>query len=176
MPVRNPESSEQERPVPGGAWRSQSPWLKVMLAVSLVFVAVGVYRCSAELVPPDGPRTIRVERATIAVPDSLLAVSVDSFAVLATRMFARGLRGASTAEVTVGEDPATWAVVRLHMKSLPEGRIELTGTASSVVGGGRMAAVSVSDSPDRLREMVDAATSDIARELGVEEDSPVEER
>jgi hypothetical protein len=39
-----------------------------------------------------------------------------------------------------------------------------------------MAAVSVSDSPDRLREMVDAATSDIARELGVEEDSPVEER
>ncbi|MFH1688664.1 MAG: hypothetical protein ABIE42_00325 [Candidatus Eisenbacteria bacterium] len=174
--MRKPESAEQERPVTGGGWRSQSPWLKVLLFVSLVFVAVGVHRCSVELVPADGPRTIRVERATIAVPDSLLAVPADSFAVLATRMFARGLRETSTAEVTVGEDPVAWAIVSLHIQALPEGRVKLIGTAASVVGRRRMAAVSVSDSPDRLREMVEAATGDVARKLGVEADPQVEER
>jgi hypothetical protein len=39
-----------------------------------------------------------------------------------------------------------------------------------------MAAFRASGPPDRLREMVDAATADLARELGVKDDSPVEER
>ena len=152
-------------PAAEGGWRTQSPWLKVMLLVSLALVVIGVYRCSVELVPTQGPRTIRVEKATIAVPDSLLAVPADSFAVLATRLFARGLREASAAEVRLGEDPSAWAAVRLHLRAMPEGRIELVGTASSVLGGRRLAAVAVTDSPDRLREMALAASREVVREL-----------
>ena len=170
-----PAGAEHEEATAGG-WRSQSPWLKVMLFVSLVFVSAGVYRCSAELTPAEGPRTIRVERATVSVPDSLLAVPADSFAVLATSMFARGLEDATTADVVVGAHPSAWAVVRLHIDALPEGRVELTGTAASVVGGRRMAAVAVSDSPDHLREMVDTAAGDVARELGLTSDPTEEER
>lgn len=163
-------------PAAEGGWRTQSPWLKVVLFVSLAFVAIGVYRCSMELIPTQGPRTIRVEKATITVPDSLLAVPADSFAVLATRLFARGLREASADEVSVGEDTSPWAAVRLHLRAIPEGRIELVGTASSVLGGRRLAAVTVADSPDRLREMALAASRDVARELDVACDSRAEGR
>jgi len=172
--VPNPERSEHERAAPGGGWRSQSLWLKALLFASLAFVVAGVYRCSGELVPPEGPRTIRVETATVA--DSLLAVPADSFAVLATRMFVRELRDASNAEVVVVDDPSTWAVVRLHVGSASGGRMELLGTASSVVGGRRMAAVRASDSPDRLREIAAAAAADLAARLGVTRGSPAEER
>ena len=163
-------------PAAEGGWRTQSSWLKVVLFVSLAFVAIGVYRCSTELAPTEGPRTIRVEKATITVPDSLLAVSADSFAVLATRLFARGLREASAAEVSVGEDTSAWAAVRLHLRAMPEGRIELVGTASSVLGGRRLAAVTVTDSPDRLREMVLAASRGVVRGLDLAEDSRAEGR
>ena len=156
-----------------GGWRAQSPWLKVMLLVSLALVAIGVYRCSSELVPLEGPRIIRVERATVAVPDSLLAVPADSLAVLARRLFARGLGEASTS-VVVGEDASTWAVVRLHVRAAPGGRIELIGTASSVLGGRRLAAVSVTDSPDRLREAALTAARDMVRELDLAGDPRAE--
>jgi hypothetical protein len=147
-----------------------------MLVVSLALVVIGVYRCSAELVPMEGPRIIRVEKATIAVPDSLLAVPADSLAVLATRLFARGLREASAAEVIVGEDPSAWAAVRLHVRAAPGGRIELIGTASSVLGGRRLAAVTVTDSPDRLRETALTAARDMIRELDLAGDPQVEGR
>ena len=160
----------------GGGWRTQSPWLKVMLLVSLTLVVIGVYRCSAELAPMEGPRAIRVEKTTIAVPDSLLAVPADSLAVLATRLFARGLREASAAEVCVGEDASAWAAVRLHVRPAPEGRIELIGTASSVLGGRLLAAVAVTDSPDRLREMALVAARDMVRELDLAGDPQVEGR
>ena len=150
-----------------GGWRSQSPWLKAMLLVSLALVAIGVYRCSAELVPPQGPRTIRIERATVAVPDSLLALPADSLAVLATRLFARGLREASAAEVCVGEDASAWAAVRLHVRAAPGGHIEFIGTASSVLGGRLLAVATVTDSPDRLREMAFAAAREIVREMNL---------
>jgi hypothetical protein len=161
-----------------GGWRAQSPWLKVMLFVSLALVVIGVYRCSSELVPLEGPRIIRVERATVAVPDSLLAVPADSLAVLATRLFARGLREASTADVTIGGETPAWAAVRLHVRAMPEGQIELLGTASSVLGGRRLAAVAVTDSPDRLREVALAAARDMVRELDLagDGDSRVEEQ
>ncbi len=159
-----------------GGWRTQSPWLKVMFLVSLVLVVIGVYRCSSELVPPEGPRAIRVERATIAVPDSLLAVPADSLAVLATRLFARGLRDASAAVVVVGEEPSAWAAVRLHVRAAPGGHIELIGTASSVLGGRRLATVAVTDSPDRLRETALAAARDMVRELDLAGDARAEGR
>ncbi len=159
-----------------GGWRTQSPWLKVMLLVSLTLVVIGVYRCSAELAPMEGPRAIRVENTTIAVPDSLLAVPADSLAVLATRLFARGLREASAAEVSVGEDASAWAAVRLHVRPAPEGRIELIGTASSVLGGRLLAAVAVTDLPDRLREMALVAARDMVRELDLAGDPQVEGR
>ncbi len=159
-----------------GGWRAQSPWLKVMLLVSLALVVIGVYRCSAELVPSQGPRTIRVEKATVAVPDSLLALPADSLAVLATRLFARGLREACAAEVSIGEDASAWAAVRLHVRATPEGRIELIGTASSVLGGRRLAAVAVTDSPDRLRETALVAARDMVRELDLAHDPPAEGR
>ena len=159
-----------------GGWRAQSPWLKVMLLVSLGLVAIGVYRCSSELVPLEGPRIIRVERATVAVPDSLLAVPADSLAVLATRLFARGLRDASAGDVIVGEDASAWAVVRLHVRAVPDGRIELRGTASSVLGGRRVAAVAVTDSPDRLREAALTAAGDMVRELELAGDPRAEGR
>lgn len=174
--MQNPDAGERDVTARADGWRSQSPWLKAMLTASLVLIAVGVYRCSSELVPAEGPRRIRVETATMAVPDSLLAVPADSFAVLATRMFARGLREASTAEVAVGEDPSAWAVVRLHIKALPDGRIELLGTAASVVGGHRMAAFNADGSPDQMREMADVAAGDLAGELGVENPSPAGRR
>ena len=145
-----------------------------MLLVSLALVVVGVYRCSSELVPPEGPRTIRVERATVAVPDSLLAVPADSLTVLATRLFARGLRETSAADVIVGEDASAWAVVRLHVRAASEHRIELVGTASSVLGGRRLAAVAVTDSPDRLREMALTAARDMVRELDLAGDPRAE--
>ncbi len=144
--------------------------------MSLTLVAIGVYRCSAELVPMEGPRTIRVERATIAVPDSLLAVPVDSLAVLATRLFARDLGEACAVEVSIGEDASAWAAVRLHVRATPEGRIELIGTASSVLGGRRLAAVAVTDSPDRLREMALVAARDMVRELDLAGDPQAEGR
>ena len=144
--------------------------------MSLTLVVIGVYRCSAELAPMEGPRAIRVEKTTIAVPDSLLAVPADSLAVLATRLFARGLREASAAEVSVGEDASAWAAVRLHVRPAPEGRIELIGTASSVLGGRLLAAVAVTDSPDRLREMALVAGRDMVRELDLAGDSQVEGR
>jgi hypothetical protein len=159
-----------------GGWRAQSPWLKVMLLVSLALVAMGVYRCSAELVPMEGPRAIRVEKATIAVPDSLLAIPADSLAVLATRLFARDLGEACAAEVSIGEDASAWAAVRLHVRAAPEGRIELIGTASSVLGGRLLAAVAVTDSPDRLREMALVAARDMVRELDLAGDPQVEGR
>ncbi len=159
-----------------GGWRAQSPWLKVVLLVSLVLVAIGVYRCSAELVPPQGPRTIRIERATVAVPDSLLVVPADSLAVLTTRLFARGLREVCAAEISIGEDASAWAAVRLHVRAAPEGRLELIGTASSVLGGRRLAAVAVSDSPDRLRETALTAARDMVRELDLAGDPPAEGR
>jgi hypothetical protein len=123
----------------------------MVLFLSLAFVAVGVYRCSVELVPATGTRSIRVERATVAVPDTLLAVPPDSLASLATRLFARGLRSAYEGDVVVGEAPEAWAVVRLHVRAVPGGRIEFVGTAASAVSGRRMSAVSVSESPERLR-------------------------
>lgn len=159
-----------------GGWRAQSPWLKVMLFVSLALVVIGVYRCSSELVPLQGPRTIRVERATVAVPDSLLAVPADSLAVLVTRFFARGLREASAADVVVGEEASAWAAVRLHVRAMPDGRIELMGMASSVLGGRRLAAVAVTDSPDRLREAALTAARDMVRELDLAGDSRAEEQ
>lgn len=161
---------------PEGGWRAQSLWLKGMLLVSLALVVIGVYRCSAELVPSQGPRTIRVERATVAVPDSLLALPADSLAVLATRLFARGLREACAAEVSIGEDASAWAAVRLHVRATPEGRIELIGTASSVLGGRRLAAVAATDSPDRLRETALVAARDMVRELDLADDPPAEGR
>ena len=159
-----------------GGWRTQSPWLKVMLLVSLTFVAFGVYRCSAELVPAEAPGTIRVERATIDVPDSLLALPPDSLAALGTRIFARGLREASTATVSMGEDASAWAIVRLHIGAASEGRVELVGTASSVLGGRLLAVVAVTDSPDRLREMARAASRDIVREMDLAGDPEAEAR
>ncbi len=147
-----------------------------MLLVSLALVVIGVYRCSAELVPSQGPRTIRVERATVAVPDSLLALPADSLAVLATRLFARDLGEACAAEVSIGEDASAWAAVRLHVRAAPEGRIELIGTASSVLGGRRLAAVAVTDSPDRLRETALVAARDMVRELDLADDPPAEGR
>lgn len=148
-------------------WKTQSPWLKLVLVVSLVFVVVGVYRCSSELTPSEDPGTIRVERATVDVPDSLVAVPPDSFAALATRLFAKGLRNATEAEVSVGEDPSAWAVVRLHVRGRSDGRVDLVGVASSVVGGRRLAGVTVADSPDRLREMTAEASRQVAHELSV---------
>jgi hypothetical protein len=149
--------------------------LKVLLFASLAFVAVGVYRCSVELVPATGPRSIRVERATVAVPDTLVAIPADSLASLATRLFARELRGGHEGDVLVGEAPEAWAVVRLHVRSVPDGRMELVGTAASAVSGRRMSAVSVSDSPDRLREMVAEAADRMAEQLA-SDDSVTEER
>jgi hypothetical protein len=150
-----------------GGWKTQSPWLKLVLFLSLVFVATGVYRCSSELTPVEDPGTIRVERATVDVPDSLVAVPPDSFAALATRLFVRGLRSAAEADVSVGEDPSAWAVVRLHVRGRPDGRVDLTGVASSAVGGGRLAIVTVDDTPDRLREIAAEAARRVARELNV---------
>jgi len=138
-----------------------------VLVASLVFVAVGVYRCSSELTPAEDPGTIRVERATVDVPDSLVAVPPDSFAALATRLFVRELKSAAEADVSVGEDPSAWAVVRLHVRGRPDGRVDLVGVASSVVGGGRLASVTVADSPDRLREMTAEAARHVAHELNV---------
>ena len=148
-----------------GGWKTQSPWLKLVLVVSLVFVAVGVYRCSSELIPSEDAGTIRVERATADVADSLVAVPPDSFAALATRLFARGLESATEAEVSVGDDPSAWAVVRLHVRGRPDGRVDLVGVASSIVGGSRLASVIVTDSPDRLREMTAEVARHVAHEL-----------
>jgi len=150
-----------------GGWKTQSSWLKLGLVISLVFVAVGVHRCSSELIPSEDPGTIRVERATVDVPDSLVAVSPDSFAALATRLFTKELRSATEAEVSIGEDPSAWAVVRLHVRGRPDGRVDLVGVASSVVGGRRLATVTVDDSPDRLREMTAEVARHVARELSV---------
>ena len=148
-------------------WKTQSSWLKLVLVISLAFVAIGVYRCSSELTPVDDPGTIRVERATIDVPDSLVVIHPDSFAVLATRLFARGLEDAAEADVSVGEDPSAWAVVRLHVRGRSDGRVDLAGIASSVVGGRRLATVTVSDSPDKLREMGVEAARCVAHGLNV---------
>ena len=162
------DNSKDPSPTPaGGGWKTQSPRLKLVLVASLVFVVVGVYRCSSELTPVEDPGTIRVERATVDVPDSLVAVSPDSFAALATRLFAKGLKSATEAHVSVGEDPSAWAVVRLHVRGRPDGRVDLVGVASSVVGGGRLASVTVADSPDRLREMAAEAARHMANELNV---------
>lgn len=155
-----------------GGWRTQSPLLKLVLLVSLAFMAIGVYRCSSELTPVEDPGTIRVERATIDLPDSLVTVPPDSVAALATRLFAKGLKSVTEADVSVGEDPSAWAVVRLHVRGRPDGRLELAGVASSVVGGRRLAFTTVSDSPDRLREMTAEAARHVARELNVAAGAP----
>jgi hypothetical protein len=154
-----------------GGWSSQPVWLKVMLGLSLVFVALGVYRCSMELTPPEGPRVVRVERATIDVPDTLFAASVDSIAALATRFVARGIREASDARVVVGQDPEAWAAVKLHVHVTEHEGVSLTGTASSTVGGRRMAVAEAVGTPDRLREMAHEVARDIAGQLGAGPDA-----
>jgi hypothetical protein len=166
----------QEAPASTGGWRSQSPFLKVLLFISLVCIAFGVYRCSAELVPSDAPRTIRVERATISVPDSLLAVPADSVAALATRLFARGLREAHDATVTTEDDPEVWAIVRLHLGESPGGGVELAATATSALSGRRLAFSNVIDTADRLREMAVTAAGDMSSDLGAADGDAPEER
>jgi hypothetical protein len=154
-------------------WRSQSPVLKALLFVSLACVAIGVYRCSVELVPADGPRVILVERATIAVPDTLVAVPPDSVAALATRLFARSLRDLSTVDVTTAESAAAWAVVRLHVGEA-DGGIELVGTASSALSGRRLSAVAARGAPARLREVAAEAALGMWSDLEAAADSGVE--
>lgn len=154
-----------------GGWRSQSVWLKVVLALSLVFIALGVYRCSMELTPPEGPRIVRVEMATVDVPDTFLAIPPDSVAALATRFVARGLREASDARVVTGPEPAAWAAVKLHVRMTDDGDVSVAGTAASTVGGRRMAAAEVAGSPDRLREIAGEVARDIAGQMGVAPDA-----
>ncbi|HYW68170.1 MAG TPA: hypothetical protein VE960_01055 [bacterium] len=167
-------STGQEASPPTGGWKSQSPFLKALLFVSLVCVAFGVYRCSAELVPSDAPRSIRVERATVSVPDSLLAVPADSVAALVTRLFTRGLReGYDGGVITDGDSPA-WAVVQLHIGGSPDGEIELAATATSVLSGRRLAFSTASDTPDQLREMAAMAAADMTVDLGSVDDSEPE--
>ena len=161
----NDTSTGKEAPPPTGGWRSQSPLLKAMLFVSLVCVAFGVYRCSAELVPADAPRSIRVERATVSVPDSLLAVPADSVAALATRLFTRGLRETHDGGATMSDDPSAWAIVRIHIAESSEGAVELAATATSVLSGRRLAFSAASGTPDRLREMAAAAAADMSIDL-----------
>ena len=165
--------AEQEDQASPGGWRSQSPVMKVLLFVSLVCVALGVYRCSVELTPVEGPRTIRVERATIAVPDSLLAISPDSTAALATRFFARALKGHEGAVVTTHDTGEVWAVVRLHVGETSDG-VELVGTAASALSGRRMSAVTAKGSPDRLREMASEAAAEMWSDLDAESDLEAE--
>ena len=167
-------STGQEAPPPTGGWKSQSPFLKALLFVSLVCVAFGVYRCSAELVPTDAPRSIRVERATVSVPDSLLAVPADSVAALATRLFTRGLREGHDGGVTMIDDPSAWAVVRLHIGGSPDGEIELAATATSVLSGRRLAFSTASDTPDQLREMAAMAAADMTVDLDSADDNEPE--
>jgi hypothetical protein len=172
---RSEEGGGVETTSGAAGWRAQPLALKLLLFVSLAFIAVGVYRCSVELVPAPGARSIRVERATVAVPDTLLAIPADSLASLTTRLFARELRGAHEGDVALGELTEAWAVARLHVRAVSDGRIELVGTASSPVSGRRMSAVSGSDTPDRLREIAEETASEMAQQLAADE-SATEER
>jgi hypothetical protein len=161
---------------PKGGWRAQPLALRVLLVASLVFIATGVYRCSGELVPSQGSSGIRVERATVALPDSLLATPPDSMASIATRMFARALRETYAGDVTMADDVSEWAVARLHLRSAPDGRIELIGSATSAVSGRRLSAVRVQDTPDRLREMAAQAARAMAGQLAAADASGREGR
>lgn len=163
-------STGKETSPPTGGWKSQPPLLKAVLFVSLLCVAFGVYRCSDELVPADAPRLVRVERATVSVPDSLLAVPADSVAALATRLFTRGLREAHDGGATMSDDPSTWAVIRIHIAESSEGTVELAATATSALSGRRLAFSSASDTPDRLREMATAAAADMSVDLSLADD------
>lgn len=166
-PVDSNEALETASPASG--WRAQPLALKALLFASLIFVAAGVFRCSAELVPISSGRSILVERATVAMPDSLLAIPSDSLALLTTRLFARNLRGAHDGDVVVGELRDAWAVARLHLRATSDGGIELIGTAASVVSGRRMSAVTASGSPDRLREMAAEAAAKMSRQLAAKD-------
>lgn len=155
-----------------GGWRSQSPWLKAMLFVSLAFVAVGLYRCSSEMTAVEEPGVIGVVGVSIDIRDSLLAVPADSIAAVTARQFARSLREASGALVSAGSSDEAWAVVRLHLGESRAGRMELTATASSVLGGRRIASVATSGPPDSLRGMSAAVAVELAALLGIESTSP----
>lgn len=148
-------------------WRSQPLALRLMLPVSLILIVVGVYRCSMELTPVEDPGTVRVERAVVEVSDSPGAMPADSLAALATRMFARSLREASEASVTLEDDTAAWAVVRLRLRDAEGGRVELGTVASSTATRRPIGSVALSDSLYRLRELTAEAARAIAEELGV---------
>lgn len=148
-----------------GGWRSQSLALKLMLAVSLVLVALGVYRCSVELTPPSEPGSIVVERASVDVPADVSTLPPDSLSSLTTRFFARGLRKAGVGEVSVGEDPAASVVVKLRLRATDDGRVELGGVARSVLSGRPLWAAADTDSLYRLRELAYGTSAELAREV-----------
>ena len=150
-----------------GGWKSQPLALKLLLPVSLVLVALGVWRCTMELTPVEDPGTIRVESATVEVPDSLSAMPADSLSALTTRMFTRSLASASQALVTREDDPSAWAVVRLRLRESDGGRVELGVVASSTATRRPIGAATRVDSLYRLRDMTEEAARAIAAELDV---------
>ena len=152
-------------------FRSQPLWMKAMLLVSLVFIVLGVYRCSTELTPPEGPGVIAVRRATFDLSDDRVAIPPDSVAALATRQFVRELRSVSGSRVVVGGTDEAWAVVRLHLGDGEGGRIVMSASARSAIGGRVFASVSAESPPDSLRDMA----ARVAREVGDSVRAPVGE-
>jgi hypothetical protein len=143
-----------------------------MLFASLAFVAVGLYRCSAEMTAVEEPGTVGILGVSVDVPDSLLAVPADSVAAVTARRFATFLSEASGASVSAGSSEEAWAVVRLHLGIQGPGRVELTATASSVMGGRRIGSATASGPPDSLREMSASVATEIADLLDIGSASP----
>jgi len=155
-----------------GGWKSQSPWLKAMLFVSLAFVAIGLYRCSAEMTAVEEPGVIGVVDVSVEIPDSLLAVPADSVAAITARRFARALRAASGASVSIGRPDGAWALVRLRLAEARSGRMELRAAASSALGGRRIGSAAASGPPDSLGKMSASVAGDLAGVLGIGAGSP----
>ena len=141
-----------------------------MLFVSLVLVVAGVYRCSSELTPSEAPGVLSVRRATVRLSDGRAVIPADSVGALATRIFVRELESAVDSRVVVGESEEAWAVVRLSVQDGTDGKIALSASARSAVGGRVLASFREEDAPETLRELATGAARSLARSMGLSGD------
>ncbi len=86
-----------------GGWSSQSPWLKVVLVLSLALIVVGVVRCSFESTAPVAGSVGRVAVMPVVIdaPEGYFPLPSDSVAMVTARWFARSFARESGVYVEV---------------------------------------------------------------------------
>ena len=150
------------------SWRSQPPVLRILLAVSIVALIVGVVRCSMELTAVPAPiESVGVLPVVVDAPDDLLPAPADSLSRLAARQFGRILESESGIESMVIEDESAEvdALAKLRI-DWERGSIVLSGDIRRRETGAVVATIDAAGPVQRLYAMLTIAAGRAGRELG----------